>query len=57
VTDGRAAGRRTAARLVDLQASRARLVTAAGDARRVRFGSRTGAAMLSQTVSDVVIVT
>jgi|GraSoiStandDraft_26_1057304.scaffolds.fasta_scaffold1187986_1 hypothetical protein len=44
-------------RLVDLQASRARLVTAAGDARRVRFGSRTGAAMLGQTVSDVVIVT
>jgi hypothetical protein len=56
VTKGRRAGRRTAARLVD-QASRARLVTAAGDARCVRLRSRTGAAILGQAVSDVVIVT
>ena len=38
-------------------ASRARLVTAAGDARCVWFGSRTGAAMLGQAVSDAVTVT
>jgi len=54
--DGRLA-RRTSAGLIDLQASRARLVTAAGGARCVRFGSRTGAAMLGQAVSDVATVT
>jgi len=57
VTDGRRTGRRNSGRLVDLQASRARLVTAAGDARCVRIGGRTGAAMLGQAVSDVVTVT
>jgi len=57
VTDGRPAARRTAGRLIDLYASRAPLVTAAGDARCVRFGSRTGPAMLGQAVSDVVTVT
>jgi hypothetical protein len=50
-------GRRNSGRLVDLQASRARLVTAAGDAKCVRIGGRTGAAMLGQAVSDVVTVT